>query len=1333
MKQFILSVFFLLLSGMSASADNPGCTFMRVSSKTGLSSSMVKAIVQDSYGFVWLGTKNGLNRYDGTDIRTFNCYDFSINQGNNNIGALYEDRNRRLWVGTDRGVYVYDPPTDRFTKMTAKDARTGRSANNWVQTIVGDTYGNVWALLPDEGIFRYHGNNVSHYRSGEKENTKKYHPEQICIDQNGDVWMCSTSGGIYKFNRRRDRFDMVCATGFPYARMCVANDGSLILGDYYCHLYRYAPATSHFSAVNGKLPTANLYLQALECFDNELWAGTSNGIYIIDLETMEETHLTEDPSNPYSLSDNIIYTIYRSPDNDAWVGTQFGGADYMQRSRFMFDVCGIQSNLLHKHLRNIAFAPDGRLWIGSEFTGAYIYNPVTNMAIPNPYGKGNVVLMMSRSGDDICICYAGQGIDAVGPSGTVRKLFYMKNGSDNSVYSYLKDSHNGEWVGLGWALYRRKAGERDFHLVADTGFDWIFTIYEAHDGTIWLGTMGNGIWRYTPANGKYKKYEYRENGNNGLRSNSVSSIMEDSRGNLWFSTDRGGISRYNPRTDNFTSFGTPEGLPDNTAYDILEDKNGFFWFGTNKGLVKFNPQTGRALVYTTHDGLVANQFNYHAAAKTPDGRFYFGSINGLIAFSPEAEQQTGPVRPAFFTNLTVLGKEMTATMPGSPLKANIAFTDKIELPYDLASFSISIASPNYGATGSVELMYRLEPVDSGWLRLTDSNVSFTNLAPGHYKLQVKVRQNNTEKISELAIVILPPWWQTWWAYTIYALLAVAVLAVAFCAYRRRKQQQVAEEQRLYAIEKEKELYQSKVEMFTTIAHEIRTPLSLIDSPLEAIEEIGVNNSRAKHYLNIVRQNTQRLLYLTSQLLDFQKLNSKNLRLSKENLDVAELVGETLGRFEPSIQLKNKRLETTLPDHPVLALVDREALTKIVSNLMNNALKYSRSRITVSLTDDAQEFCLRVSSDGPAITGNDRQRIFEPFYQIGNAARSNGGVGIGLSLCRQLAQQSGGTLTLVEENGSDDNTFELRLPLDKAGMKQWQRSTVNSQLSTVNILMDEESNQTRVGTKGYTLLVVEDNDELRTFLAEQLSGTFTVETAVNGKAALEKLADINPDLIVTDIMMPEMDGYALCRAVKADINISHIPVIVITAKNDLQSKIEILQCGAEAYIEKPFSVKYLRELSLSMLDNRRREREAFSKKPFFKVDNMQMNKADKEFMEKVIKLIEDNMMEENFNVDAMAEKMLMSRSTLLRKIKTVFNLSTVELIRLVKLKKAAELIQEGEHLIGDICYMVGITSPSYFAKIFFKQFGITPKDFEKNCQEQGRKTLTINNTGLKIED
>lgn len=1286
----------------------------------GLSSNNVKCILQDSYGFLWLGTKNGLDRYDGTIIRTFNCYDYTTNHGNNNIGALYEDRNKQLWVGTDRGIFVYNPRTDRFSQVTAADRSTGAMADNWVQTIIGDKHGNVWALLPDQGVFKYSDGKTTLYQYRENGNMKNVHPTQICVNTDGKVWMCTSSGKICKFNEKYDKFDIVLSANVPFNTICSAQNSSLFLSDYKCHIFRFTPSTGQLFPLKCKLPVSNAYLHTLECFDNELWAGTSKGIFVITPATCQVTWLTEDYTNPYSLSDNLIYSLYRSADNDAWVGTYFGGVCYMQRSKSIFNVCGIHSGLLHKKLRGIAFAQDGKLWIGSEHGEGYIYNPATDESIPAPQGNKGNMLMISRLNGNILIGYAGQGLDEVLPTGIVRKLFYIERGSDNCVYSYLKDSHGNEWVGLGWALYRRNAGEPKFHHIADTGYDWIFTMYEAHDGTIWMGTMGNGIWRYTPANGKYKKYEYRESHHNGLRSNSVSAIMEDSRGVLWFSTDRGGISRYNPETDNFTSFGMAEGLPDNTAYNILEDKNGFLWFGTNKGLVKFNPHTIEAQVFTTKDGLVSNQFNYNSALKTPDGKFYFGAIGGLISFFPDEMNNQVQIRPVYFTRLSVLGEEAVNSKYVND-GLNIAFADKIELPYDRATFTINIASPNYGIKGSVILMYKLEPIDKEWILLTENTVSFANLAPGHYKLVAKAKCNTTERTKELSVVILPPWWQSWWAYLTYTLLFTTALVMAFHIYRRFKQRQLAEEQHLYTVKKEKELYQSKVEMFTTIAHEIRTPLSLIDSPLEAIEEIGITDSRARRYLKIARQNIERLLVLTGQLLDFQKLESKYIRLAKENLDVTELVSETVERFKTIMQLNNKKMRCVLPEHPIVAWLDKEALTKIISNLLNNALKYSQGNVIVALQDSADEFSLCVTSDGPPVSGKDRQRIFEPFYQIGNTARSNSGVGIGLPLCRQLARQFGGSLELADSNGNNENTFVLRIPIDKGNIEMRQKFRL---AAGSDILMDEESNQTRQETKGFTLLIVEDNEELRTFVAEQLSTTFNVITAINGKAALRKLADYDINLIVTDIMMPEMDGYELCRTVKADINISHIPIVVITAKNELQSKIEILRCGAEAYIEKPFSVKYLRQLAISMLENRRREREAFSKKPFFKVDDMQMNDVDKMFIEKVIKLIEDHIMDESFNVDAMAEKMFMSRSTLLRKIKTVFNLSTVELIRIVKLKKAAELIQEGGHLIGDICYMVGISSTSYFSKIFFKQFGITPKDFEKRVKENGRKKLII---------
>lgn len=788
--------------------------------------------------------------------------------------------------------------------------------------------------------------------------------------------------------------------------------------------------------------------------------------------------------------------------------------------------------------------------------------------------------------------------------------------------------------------------------------------------------------------------------------------MEDSRGNVWVSTDRGGISRYNKKEDNFTSFGIEEGLPDDVAYNILEDNNGNLWFGTNKGLVKFNPDTRAVRVFTVKDGLPNNQFNYNSAIKANDGLFYFGSIGGIIAFNPDKEDNQTMQSSLYFTQLRILNEEVTVDTKNSPLKENIMFTRRLTLPYDMATFSLRVVSPSFGVTSGSMYSYKLEPVNSEWISMSGNQISFANLPPGTYNLCVKVDTHGQTITKSLEIVITPPWYSSKWAYLAYIILIVAGVMLWFVLYRNHKEKQLRERQHLFAVNKEKELYQNKVNFFTEVAHEIRTPLTLIDAPLEAIEEIGINNSRVQHYLKVTRQNTKRLLNLTGQLLDFQKIDSNRLTFKYENVDISALVNETIDRFEPAMTLKDKELIRNVADEPVIVSTDREAVIKILSNLLNNALKYARRRVKVSLTTDDSNFIIKVTSDGDKISDSEKKLIFKRFYQIDKSNSGENGVGIGLPLSLSLASLLGGSLELADD-GSDGNTFVAILPQNKEGIKHNNKLTVD----TSDYLLEEETNQAKENTGGYTVLIVEDNDNMREFLAEQANMSFTIETARNGKEALEKLAGSHIDLIVSDVMMPEMDGFSLCKAVKADINLSHIPIVFITAKNDLESKIKGLQLGAEAYIEKPFSVKFFRQLIRSLLDNRRRERESFSKKPFFNMDNMHTTKADEEFMNKVIKIIEDNVGEDNFNVECMADILCMSHSSLLRKIKSVFNMSPVELIRLIKLKKAAELIQEGKHLIGDICYMVGISSPSYFSKLFFKQFGISPKDFEKQCREK----------------
>lgn len=1206
-------------------------SFKRIDNTFGLSSSNVKCVAEDSYGFIWLGTKNGLHRYDGLDMRRLNCFDHKKEQGNNNIAALYEDERKMMWVGTDRGVYLYNPKTDTFSFLDRKDRRNGKYPDNWVQTIDGDGKGNVWVLLPDLGVFHYHGQSVDYYSvTPIKDNLKEKFPSNICVDDNGDVWVTTASAGVYKFDKRARRFVRVVAAdgqdmeGVMFTTVVEDTDGSLIFASTNGYLFRYNPVHNTFSKINFSAE-GKIYMRCMQCFEDEIWIGTQHGLYILNKYDNTETVLHEDPLNKFSLSDDIIYCLYESRSGDVWIGTSFGGVNYTSRNKFYFKVFGLWSGLTGRVVNGLTQSADNRIWIGTEDRGLFSLNPSTNIisAISDITAAQKTVLLLTAFNGSVYAGFSRGGLLRVDGSGRVSTVLNIKE-KDNSVYSYLKDS----------------------------------------------------------------------------------------RGNVWVSTDRGGISRYNKKEDNFTSFGIEEGLPDDVAYNILEDNNGNLWFGTNKGLVKFNPDTRAVRVFTVKDGLPNNQFNYNSAIKANDGLFYFGSIGGIIAFNPDKEDNQTMQSSLYFTQLRILNEEVTVDTKNSPLKENIMFTRRLTLPYDMATFSLRVVSPSFGVTSGSMYSYKLEPVNSEWISMSGNQISFANLPPGTYNLCVKVDTHGQTITKSLEIVITPPWYSSKWAYLAYIILIVAGVMLWFVLYRNHKEKQLRERQHLFAVNKEKELYQNKVNFFTEVAHEIRTPLTLIDAPLEAIEEIGINNSRVQHYLKVTRQNTKRLLNLTGQLLDFQKIDSNRLTFKYENVDISALVNETIDRFEPAMTLKDKELIRNVADEPVIVSTDREAVIKILSNLLNNALKYARRRVKVSLTTDDSNFIIKVTSDGDKISDSEKKLIFKRFYQIDKSNSGENGVGIGLPLSLSLASLLGGSLELADD-GSDGNTFVAILPQNKEGIKHNNKLTVD----TSDYLLEEETNQAKENTGGYTVLIVEDNDNMREFLAEQANMSFTIETARNGKEALEKLAGSHIDLIVSDVMMPEMDGFSLCKAVKADINLSHIPIVFITAKNDLESKIKGLQLGAEAYIEKPFSVKFFRQLIRSLLDNRRRERESFSKKPFFNMDNMHMTKADEEFMNKVIKIIEDNVGEDNFNVECMADILCMSHSSLLRKIKSVFNMSPVELIRLIKLKKAAELIQEGKHLIGDICYMVGISSPSYFSKLFFKQFGISPKDFEKQCREK----------------
>lgn len=1312
--------------------------FTHVTGENGLSESNVKTILQDSYGFMWFGTKNGLNRYDGTSILQLNCDDLKAGIGNHNISALYEDKERNLWVGTDRGVYIYNPAIDVFTYFD-KSSSEGITLDNWVAEILSDSLGNIWILIPNQGVFRYKNEKVSHYSFSGKDNLSNKNPECLCINEKGEAWVGTSGAGLFKYNPQEDKFEqyLVDRTGrslIDKAIISICFQGeNIIMAIHEGELLKYNTTTNELSDISfwGKDKT---FLRDVMCFGDEIWVGSLHGLFIVNEKKNSVTHLKEDLMRSFSLSDNSIYCIYKDHEGGIWIGTMFGGVNYLPNRKLTFDkyVPGSDTHSLNtKRIRGLAEDNSGRIWIGTEDNGVNVLDPRTGEVhqIHDNVSGRLITLCVKHYHNHVYVGLFKQGMNDISLPGEHLRYISDKEWGveEGSVYSFLVDSKGRTWIGSGGGVYVSQPGERKYHRIDKVGYNWIFDIMEAKDGRIWLATMGSGVWKCNPETESYRNYSYNVKEKNTLSSNSVSSIMQDSKGNIWFSTDRGGICRYNEAQDNFTAFSIEEGLPDDVAYNILEDDKGNLWFGTNKGLVKFNPESGNVRTFTNKDGLLGNQFNYQSALKAHDGRFYFGGVDGLIAFDPAVQEEERPLPPIYISKFSIYNKEVTVHTPGSPLKQCIAHTDEIVLPYDRSNISFDVALLSYSTAESNQYYYRMEPLDRDWIRAaSNQNISYAKLPPGKYTFRVQATHGGKSIPSTraLSIVILPPWWQSVGAYIVYVICIVFSVVGVVLWYKRRKERQLEERQKLFEIEKEKELYESKVDFFTEIAHEVRTPLTLINGPLEAIEEMGIQEPKMKKYISVMVQNTRRLLELTGQLLDFQKIGANKLTMKFESVDITELLKGIIARFEVAFNLKEKELLFKSTEEQIWAAVDKEAITKIVSNLLNNALKYASRNTLVELEKGEDSFTIRVGSDGSKIPAEVSQYIFEPFYQMDRKEKKpRNGVGIGLSLARSLASLHKGTLYL--DTNQENNVFVLTVPLNMEGIKQENNKAIQKEI----VELDEHTPVT-TDMYGYTLLLVEDNESMRTFILERLQENFTVETAKNGVEALKVLRSTHIDLIISDIMMPEMDGYQLCREVKSDMELSHIPIIFLTAKNDIDSKINGLKYGAEAYVEKPFSFSYLKEQVLSLLDNRRRERETFAKRPFFSVNNMQMNKADEEFMNKVIKIIEDNITDDNFGVERMADILCMSRSSLLRKIKTLFNLSPLDFIRLIKLKKAAEFIQEGKYRIGDICYMVGINSPSYFSKLFLKQFGMTPKDFEK--QYQSGKQIIITQEVKNVE-
>ena len=1337
-KRIIALISFLCYMVCWTQAADEHYYFRNLSIQDGLSQTTVNAIIQDKKGFMWFGTKGGLSRYDGLSFRNFKR-DMTDRHslGNNFVTCLYEDNQGDIWVGTDAGLYIYCSDKETFVPFNLLSPENTKIERT-VSAISGDKQGRVWIAVEMQGLFCY---------DSQKEQLHNYilnefsaNVNSLAFDNSGTIWLGFYGNGLYY---SKDNLK----TLHPYV---LPKDGSevfkddvimkVVPGAYNClYISSIRQGVQELNLTSGNLRNLLMVDETGEMVycrdllvnsDNELWIGAESGAYIYNLRTDKYVHLYSSKNDPYSLSDNAIYSLCEDRENGIWVGSYFGGVDYYPKSYTYFEKYypkDGENTLRGKRVREFCQDNKGTLWIGTEDGGLNRFDPETKtFSFFMPSAGFTNIHGLCMVGDKLWVGTFSKGLKIVDTNtGNILKT-YQKTDSphslvDNSIFAICRTATGDIYLGTMFGLLKYNEQTDDFDRIAELAGKFVYDIKEDSGGNLWLATYANGAYCFNVNEKRWKNYVHNEDNKESLPYDKVLSIFEDSHRQIWLTTQGGGFCLFHPDTETFTSYNSSNGLPNDVVYQIVEDADGLLWLTTNSGLACFNPVTKQVKVYTTANGLLDDQFNYRSSYRDEAGTIYLGSIDGFVVFNPKTFTENKNLPPVVITDFMLFNKEVRVGESSAPLEKSITFSDRITLQSDQNSFSFRIAALGYQLPKMNKLMYRLDGFDKNWITVGESPiVTYSNLGYGDYLFRVKASNSDGVWNPEehlLYIHILPPFYFSIWAYCIYALLIIGCSVYAFWYFKQRSNRQHRRQLEKFEQEKEREIYNAKIDFFTNVAHEIRTPLALIKGPLENIILKKHLDPETREDLNIMQHNTERLLNLTNQLLDFRKVESQGYRLNFAKCDITNVLRETYMRFTSLSRQKGFDLTLELPEENFCAHVNREAFTKIISNLLNNGMKYADTYVHIKLEVDAenQAFYVITENDGVIIPDEMKEEIFQPFVRFSQKEEGKvaTGAGIGLALSRSLAELHRGSLIMVP--GEDANVFRLTLPIIQDMAISLDSDVMNkevelqAEMSGEQFSDDKQEGRHQRESK-HVVLVVEDNPDMLSFIERQLSSEYTVLTATNGKEALQALDSNFVNLVVSDVVMPLMDGFELCKIIKSEVGYSHIPIILLTAKTNLQSKIEGMELGADSYIEKPFSPEYLLAVVSNLINNREKLRQNFAKSPFVAVNTMALTKADEEFIKKLNEIILSNLSNQEFSMDDIADSLNMSRSSFYRKMKGVLDLTPNEYLRLERLKRAAQLLKEGESRINEICYMVGFNSSSYFSKCFQKQFGVLPKDF-----------------------
>jgi len=1296
----------------------------------GLSHNTVLSILQDKKGFIWLGTKDGLNRFDGFNFKKFrnDRHQFG-GVGDDQLHAMCQDSEGKLWIGTGRGLYRFDPETESFEESVI-------APFDRVTAIVTDGRQSIWFLAANQ-LWSYHLKTKKLINLHIPANCLIVGQQQHLVMGNDEGEIISYRPGSGK-SKHFQAVDKSLPINLKPVTAIAETSTGYVIGTNKLGLLSFDLKTRKASPVLSKnADGTELNVRAiLPGEPGEFWVATESGVVVYKANTKETMVFQKNQSDPYAINDNAIYTFCKDSDGGMWVGTYFGGLNYQnaKNSRFRkYYPLKNEQSISGNAISAICEDRQQRIWIGTEDAGISkldISSGVVRNFRFNGKSNGlahNNVHALLMSGNELYIGLFQNGMEVLDINtgfiteryGTLAAKYKERS---NFVLCLLATRQGKIYLGtIGPSAGLYEFNKTTKQVTAVEGFDLsegVFALSEDHLGRLWIGTANKGAICYDPISRKTTHVKF---GNGSLpktggAETTIHYIYEDSLHNLWFCTEGAGVFKLDSNGNKKTTYNIQTGLSSNYVYRIVEDEQHQLWMSSTKGLMRMNTVSGKITTYTQDNGLITDQFNYSASYRASNGIIYFGSVKGLIGFDPQDFNKTLKSPPLYLTTLEINNLPVLPGSRQSVLRHGISYTDSLQLTHSQNNINLEFAALDFSSAKAIRYRYRLKGLNDSWITLEENRkVFFTGLAPGRYIFEFAAESNTGEwKTSpkQLFIHIQPPLYLSMTAYFLYLLLTLMVIYYSIRSYEFYLNRQHQNKLQQFEHEKKQEIYQSKIDFFTNIAHELRTPLTLIKLPLDQLTNVDTLDTKVKENLTMINKNTNRLIELTNQLLDFRKSDRENLRLVFVKTNINTLLSDIYEDFQIIAQEQKLSYELELPRHLTLhAYVDIEAFKKILINLISNAFKYAERNIRISispLNSNDDLFSLEVQNDGALIPARYHEKIFEPFFRIDDHDKHSGS-GIGLALARSLTEMHNGTLKLTTNDKY--NIFKLSLPIH-------QQEEVDFKVEeTVDAGIEINDTEDRTSAEGLpSILLVEDHNDILKYISQELRGEYFILKANDGVEAMELLEKHPVQLVVSDIMMPRMNGLDLCRRIKTDLTYSHIPVILLTAKTSVDSRIEGLGTGADAYIDKPFSMSHLEMQIKSLLRNRKLVKEHFARSPLSQIQAVAYSKTDVSFLEQLTTVISERLSDSSLDVEMLSRTMNMSRPTLYRKIKALTNMPPSALISLYRLKHAAELLATRQYKINEISFIIGYNSPANFTRDFQKQFGIKPSAYVKQLDQ-----------------